>query len=80
MGKNRRKITDEEEYEFHEDNGMGMLVGDFDEDEIDLFGNRFLKIKIAQIREGGKANKALIDIIADYFNVKKKLAKSHRLR
>ena len=41
------------------------------EDEIDLFGNRFLKIKIAQIREGGKANKALIDLIADYFNVKK---------
>ena len=33
------------------------------EDEIDLFGNRFLKIKIAQIREGGKANKALIDLI-----------------
>jgi hypothetical protein len=29
--------VDEEEYEFHEDNGMGMLVGDFDEDEIDLF-------------------------------------------
>jgi len=41
------------------------------EDEIDLFGNRFLKIKIAQIREGGKANKALIDLIANYFNVKK---------
>ncbi len=41
------------------------------EDEIDLFGNRFLKIKIVQIREGGKANIALIDIIANYFNVKK---------
>ena len=41
------------------------------EDEVDLFGNRFLKIKIAQIREGGKANKALIDLIANYFNVKK---------
>jgi len=41
------------------------------EDEIDLFGNRFLKIKISQIRERGKANKALIDLIANYFNVKK---------
>ena len=31
--------VDEEEYEFHEDNGMGMLVGDFDEDEINYYNN-----------------------------------------
>jgi len=40
-------------------------------DEIDLFGARILRVKISQPPEDGKANKALIELIADYLQVKK---------
>jgi uncharacterized protein (TIGR00251 family) len=40
-------------------------------DEIDLFGARILRVKISQPPEDGKANKALIELLADYFKVKK---------
>ncbi len=40
-------------------------------DDIDLFGARILRVKISQPPEDGKANKALIELIADYLNVKK---------
>ncbi len=40
-------------------------------DEIDLFGARILRVKISQPPEDGKANKALIELIAEYFQVKK---------
>jgi len=40
-------------------------------DEIDLFGARILRVKISQPPEDGKANKALIELLAEYFQVKK---------
>ncbi len=40
-------------------------------DDIDLFGARILRVKISQPPEDGKANKALIELLADYLNVKK---------
>ncbi len=42
-------------------------------DEIDLFGARILRVKISQPPEDGKANKALIELLAEYFNVKKNM-------
>jgi len=41
------------------------------EDLIDLFGKRCLKVKVNQPPEDGKANKAVIEVLAEYFNVKK---------
>jgi len=40
-------------------------------DEIDLLGVRILKIKISQPPEDGKANKAMIELLAEYLQVKK---------
>ena len=40
-------------------------------DDVDLFGARILRVKISQPPEDGKANKALIELIAEYLNVKK---------
>ena len=40
-------------------------------DDIDLLGARILRIKISQPPEDGKANKALIELIAEYLNIKK---------
>jgi len=40
-------------------------------DDIDLFGARILRVRINQPPEDGKANKALIELLADYFKVKK---------
>ena len=42
------------------------------EDELDLFQERTLKVKTTQPPEDGKANEAVIKILADYFNVKKR--------
>ena len=38
---------------------------------INSFGNRVLKIKTTAIPQDGKANEAIIRIVADYFKVKK---------
>ncbi|MHA1558941.1 MAG: DUF167 domain-containing protein [Alphaproteobacteria bacterium] len=40
-------------------------------EEKDLFGNKILKIKTTKIPKNGKANKAVIEILADYFKVPK---------
>ena len=40
-------------------------------DDVDLFGARILRIKISQPPEDGKANKVLIELIAEYLNIKK---------
>ena len=40
-------------------------------DDIDLFGARILRVKISQPPEDGKANKALIELLAEYLSVKK---------
>ena len=40
-------------------------------DEIDLLGARILRVKINQPPEDGKANKALIELLANYFQIKK---------
>lgn len=42
------------------------------EDGIDLFGNRYLKVKVNKPPEDGKANKELIKVIADYLKMKPK--------
>ena len=44
-------------------------------DEIDLFGARVLKARVNAIPVNGKANEALIDLLADYFLVKKSAIK-----
>jgi len=41
------------------------------DDNIDLLGNRNLKVKVNHQPEDGKANKAVIEILAKYFEVKK---------
>jgi len=41
------------------------------EDISDLFGVRRLKVKVNQPPEDEKANKAVIEVLAEYFNVKK---------
>ena len=41
------------------------------EDVVDSLGQRILKIKVNQPPEDGKANKAVIEILAKYFAVKK---------
>ena len=40
-------------------------------DDVDLFGARILRVKINQPPEDGKANKALIELLAEYLSVKK---------
>ncbi len=40
-------------------------------DDIDLLGARILRVKISQPPEDGKANKALIELLAEYFKIKK---------
>ena len=40
-------------------------------DDIDLLGVRILRVKISQPPEDGKANKALIELLAEYFKIKK---------
>jgi uncharacterized protein (TIGR00251 family) len=40
-------------------------------DDIDLFGARILRVRISQPPEDGKANKALIELLAEYLQVKK---------
>ena len=40
-------------------------------DEIDLLGVRILRVKISQPPEDGKANKALIELLAEYLKIKK---------
>ena len=40
-------------------------------DDVDLFGARILRVKISQPPEDGKANKALIELLAEYLSVKK---------
>ena len=40
-------------------------------DDIDLLGIRILRVKISQPPEDGKANKALIELLADYLKIKK---------
>ncbi len=40
-------------------------------DEVDLFGVRILKVKVSQPPEDGKANKAVIELLAEYFKVRK---------
>lgn len=40
-------------------------------DSVDLLGVRILKIKVNQPPEDGKANKAVIEVLAEYFKVKK---------
>jgi uncharacterized protein (TIGR00251 family) len=40
-------------------------------DDFDLFGTRILRVKISQAPEDGKANKALIELLAEYLQVKK---------
>lgn len=41
------------------------------DDAFDLLGVRILKVKVNQPPEDGRANKAVIEILADYFKVKK---------
>lgn len=41
------------------------------EDTIDMFNYRNLKVKVNQPPEDGKANKALIELLAIHLNVKK---------
>jgi uncharacterized protein (TIGR00251 family) len=41
------------------------------EDVIDLLGARNLRIRINQPPENGKANKAVIDLLAKYFKIRK---------
>ena len=41
------------------------------DDVFDLLGARILKVKVNQPPEDGRANKAVIEILADYFKVKK---------
>lgn len=40
-------------------------------DDVDLLGTRILRVKISQPPEDGKANKALIELLAEYLSVKK---------
>lgn len=41
------------------------------EDVVDLLGTRIIKLKVNQVPEDGKANKAVMKALADYFAVKK---------
>lgn len=41
------------------------------EDSVDLLGQRILKAKVNQPPVDGRANQALIELLADYFAVKK---------
>ena len=40
------------------------------EDNQDLFGERFLRARVKAPPENGRANKALLELLADYFKVK----------
>lgn len=41
------------------------------DDTIDMFGMRCLKVKVSQPPEDGKANAALIELLAEYLGTKK---------
>jgi uncharacterized protein (TIGR00251 family) len=41
------------------------------EDNVDMFGMRCLKIKVNQPPEDGKANSAVIELLAEYLYVKR---------
>ena len=41
------------------------------DDSVDLLGARILKVKVNQPPEDGKANKAVIEVLAEYFKVRK---------
>jgi hypothetical protein len=41
------------------------------DDAFDLLGARILKVKVNQPPEDGKANKAVIELLAEYFKVRK---------
>ena len=45
------------------------------EDAVDIFGERLIKLKVSQPPEDGKANKAAIGLLANYFNVNKSCVK-----
>lgn len=42
------------------------------EDIVDMLGERTLKVKVRAIPENGKANEEVIEVISDYFKVKKR--------
>lgn len=44
-------------------------------DKINLFGDREIEIKIAEVPVEGMANKTLIDFLAKYFKIQKKYIK-----
>ena len=41
------------------------------DDSVDLLGARILKVKVNQPPEDGKANKAVIELLAEYFKIRK---------
>lgn len=41
------------------------------DDSVDLLGARILKVKVNQPPEDGKANKAVIELLSEYFKVRK---------
>ncbi len=41
------------------------------DDAFDLLGARILKVKVNQPPEDGKANKAVVELLAEYFKVRK---------
>lgn len=41
------------------------------DDSVDLLGARILKVKVNQPPEDGKANKAVIEVLAEYFKIRK---------
>ncbi len=45
------------------------------EDFVDLLGQRVLKVKVNQVPEEGRANKAVVELLAEYFSVKKNAVK-----
>ena len=46
-------------------------INQITEDKLDIFGARHLKVKVNQPPEDGKANTALVNVLSEYFNVKK---------
>jgi uncharacterized protein (TIGR00251 family) len=44
-------------------------------EDVDLFGNKVLKVKTTALPEDGKANCSVVEILAEYFNVAKSKVK-----